>query len=435
MKMRRLYSILLFFLPNLLISQNCTPLRVTPIPQKGSNWCWAACMEMIIKFHKPTSTVTQCNLATSIKDPNVFPKKCSVKPSCKNCTICNECTTWNNIHRNCDNTLINTDEFVTNFNRNGFNASNPSDFNFITFRDEICVYKRPLIGMLKTQNDNCRSSHAVVVKSTFSSGGNNFVVCINPNKKMCFADDDTINYISTSVLRFCSIVNSITPTSGSILAIRSASSNDTFFEKSQQIYEDSIIGKDGIYTTLSQTEFNKLLSGDNILYRPLRYLSYNKLLDLKQDSLTIGSSAINEELYEVISLKAPYVTTTFQLIDGQRVPIKISKLYSNPVDFIKKIELSRTELSKLDNGNCKLKGYESFEVPLFPYKFVRFCQNDVYYSVPMGDYILANETIKEGTIYKQSEILRLLKKQVRLDNNNYLRSSNDQNLKLNSKKN
>lgn len=38
-------------------------LNIEPIGQKTNSWCWAASIEMIMKFHNPASTITQCMLA------------------------------------------------------------------------------------------------------------------------------------------------------------------------------------------------------------------------------------------------------------------------------------------------------------------------------------------------------------------------------------
>lgn len=60
-------------------------LRVDTLGQKTGSWCWAACMEMIIKFHNPDTSLTgfQSNLAkkyrllkTSATTPSTDPDSC-----------------------------------------------------------------------------------------------------------------------------------------------------------------------------------------------------------------------------------------------------------------------------------------------------------------------------------------------------------------------
>ena len=38
-------------------------MKVTQIGQNKNKWCWAASIEMVMKFHQPTSTISQCQIA------------------------------------------------------------------------------------------------------------------------------------------------------------------------------------------------------------------------------------------------------------------------------------------------------------------------------------------------------------------------------------
>ena len=65
--MHKYFLILLLFLAKPSFTQNFKELKVDLIGQQTSKWCWAACMEMIMKFHEPSSNVTQCELAKKAK--------------------------------------------------------------------------------------------------------------------------------------------------------------------------------------------------------------------------------------------------------------------------------------------------------------------------------------------------------------------------------
>ena len=396
------------------------------IPQKGSNWCWAACTEMILKYHNPSSTVTQCSLATSRKTSQ-YPLKCCSCVGCDTCSTCNICHNcsechWNNIHVNCDFTIPTLVKFKNFLVSLGFNVvTKNSTYSFNKISTEINTNRRPIIAMINSSG-NCNSSHAGILRSAFSQGGNKFVVFVNPkfDERMCEAGDEEIN-INGGIYSFCNFLTQIKPQTNGIIAysaigLRIKDSSQT------KLLQDTLIWEGGLYKTLNNREFKDLLTSDNISYIPVRYLSYDNLLKTPIDSLSVNTTAINAELYEIVSKYPPYVSTTFQLIDGKRVPIRLIKLNENPQNFLNEIDLKRKDIFSDSSNNCRLKGYEYIKYPQFAYSFVRFCQNGIYYFVPKGDYKIAKKQLKKGDIYKQSEILKLIKKQTQIDNDAYLSS-------------
>ena len=401
-------------------------LNVMAIPQKGSNWCWAACTEMILKYHNPSNTITQCSLATSRKTKQ-YPSKCCSCIGCDTCSTCNSCSNcsdchWNNIHVNCDFTITTLVKFKNFLVSLGFNVvTKDNTYSFSKISTEINTNRRPIIAMINS-GGNCNSSHAGILRSAFSQGGNKFVVFVNPkfDERMCEAGDEQIN-INGGIYSFCNFLTQIRPQTNGIIAY--STTGMTIKDNSQtKLLQDTLIWEGGLYKTLNNIEFKNLLINDNISYIPVRYLSYDNLLKTSFDSLTVNNTTINAELYEIVSKYSPYVSTTFQLINGKRVPIRLIKLNENPQDFFKQIDIKRKDIDSIGNYNCRLKGYEYIKYPQLAYSFVRFCQNGVYYFVPKGDYRIAKNQLKKGDIYMQSEILKLIKKQIQIDNNMNLNS-------------
>lgn len=137
-------------------------LPVTPIMQVHGNLCWAACIEMVVKFIDTTSTFNQCAVL-----------------GCRNCNGCNRIESCEIAVNDASPNLI-----VKKLDSLGYSANlKPSRISgrltFVDLKKEICN-NRPIILRLYRPLAESRARGHYIVITGFSTRGGEFVQFIDP---------------------------------------------------------------------------------------------------------------------------------------------------------------------------------------------------------------------------------------------------------------
>ena len=164
-----LFVIAYYFAPGFLFGQ------VQLVPQKQSNWCWAACTEMILKYY--SINANQCEIVNGFNDNN-----------------CNGTCDCNNVNYSSCNRLLEIGTFsglnpqILNLSNNFIHLFGSYDLtptetlsNGFLWADIVEQHNsnRPLI--LVRKSDNSLTYHAtVIIDNGYNSDGSKFVTELNP---------------------------------------------------------------------------------------------------------------------------------------------------------------------------------------------------------------------------------------------------------------
>lgn len=156
-------------------------LKVPLIPQQESKWCWAASMEMVIKFLDPSSTKTQCNLAQKFFNSSLQ-GNCPCTTTVANCYTGPDIYDGNSRVISC-NIPITTNQSINKayssaFNNEGYYAmQDPINMSWenITAQIDACM---PFVLILNSYLGD--QIHAVVAKGYTICNGNKFVIINDP---------------------------------------------------------------------------------------------------------------------------------------------------------------------------------------------------------------------------------------------------------------
>ncbi len=197
------------------VGQTCYKyLPVEPIGQQTRNWCWAACLEMVIKFHHPSDTITQCALAKhyrQLRTGTVNHQLC-----CR--TNCASCPTGTESSDAFDQTI----QFMREASFHGSPSTNrpAAYFNLIfsklgyTAMEDINWASRPITWeQVKQEINACRpfilltatieplesgnvplTAHALVVKGYYESGDTRLLIVNDPWGTPCSGTEFALPY-------------------------------------------------------------------------------------------------------------------------------------------------------------------------------------------------------------------------------------------------
>ena len=441
MKLRKHVLIILFYFPLCLSAQSSLLTPVTPIAQKASNWCWAASLEMVLKYHQPTSVVTQCSLAIyNINDSGWGIKVCcsdSKCPACQsstcsNCIMCMTCTECHVLqmktHADCNQVMSGSTmnksliKYSKLIKKIGFRASYINGrLPIMTIENEINICKRPLITIYNG------FTHAATVIGTTKPSTDYFIRIFNPKDAPCVVAQDDINYDVPNPERPDAFMYNIYPENlqNPCIATPLMAGLRMRALKMKTMTPDSFSNnttiENGIYKRLSNDELQKKIDSKDYYPIVVRYISSNKLKQIPENELGIANTTIQNDMIELVSEKYPRTVTVFQRQHNVWIPIKISPFYKDnilPVSF----NDSTVVLNNRDKNLkilCNNRTYEHIKYFDLGYDFYRFCLNGTYYLIPFYDYedfknlyFVNNkdEIPISNRIYLQSDILKLLKK-------------------------
>ncbi|NJL73866.1 MAG: hypothetical protein HC892_01335 [Saprospiraceae bacterium] len=181
-------------------------MNVPYVAQETSNWCWAACMDMIIKFHKGKA-VTQCDLVKSrikLENPNFQIKEDICCLDCaKGCemvqrTNCNHRLQGYTIPFSIAGAKAQPDYYDLIFTLIGFNSSQEINDTNAPFSWEKIVHEiescRPFLINISAIGTDSRinATHAVVVKGYGVQNGTKFIVANDPWKPCCTVTQELV---------------------------------------------------------------------------------------------------------------------------------------------------------------------------------------------------------------------------------------------------
>jgi len=199
-KGRRIFWILLVnsLLYNPLVSQY---LDIAPIGQKHTNWCWAACMEMVDQFHNAGSAHTQCDFAHHYQDLFIRKNDLSVTITSARFNECCDtpCESFNGfvpfplIPIDCNKTIqfskrdISLDVHYYDMLFSDFGYTSVEDINTVWMdwtqvRREIDAC-RPFIILLNKVVTEEPYNHAVVAKGYYDQSGAQYVLVNDPQSR------------------------------------------------------------------------------------------------------------------------------------------------------------------------------------------------------------------------------------------------------------
>ena len=185
-------------------------LNVPLISQEASKWCWAASMEMIIKFNDPSSTATQCNFAQKyfrLDNPNC---DCALMGCPSNTTTCT--STPSSCNRGMDLMVNYTTKYAKIFNLFGYYAiqvNTPMSFDEVKTQINSCM---PFTLTVSGYNSGVSSSqvHVLVAKGYHSGNEKNWVIINDPLLDCRFTPSSCV-HTGLVALRY-PLVNRITGT-------------------------------------------------------------------------------------------------------------------------------------------------------------------------------------------------------------------------------
>ena len=181
----KLFFVFLFSNPGLSLGQSGKYLPgVDLIPQEQIQWCWAACMEMIMEFHDNTTTIQQCDLVNKYVQYNNNAAGSNPFASLPTAACPSGCpadgsfnpSAWESINYSKRNGVIKQAFFDLLFSFHGYNSIEDIetlevDWGEIRAEIDGC---RPFVLLLTKRevisNPNTNYNHAVVVKGYYDTG-------------------------------------------------------------------------------------------------------------------------------------------------------------------------------------------------------------------------------------------------------------------------
>jgi Papain-like cysteine protease AvrRpt2 len=427
-------SIILLLALSKATSQARLQSTFTGIPQRAGNWCWAASLEMVVKYYQPSSTLTQyliaklnpdvpsgtvCWLCPSTSVPSDY-LTCSIcTPPCANCIANSSCNkTMSSLSRY--KTLIAKPEI--RYNADTYNGRIPTS----TIENEINNCKRPLILIYKN------NSHASPLFGTDVTGAGYIIHLMNPKDPACRANQNDFNYSYTTenpelgkvgfVYNLYSLTAAATCTSTiKTPVLRAIKKQNIQHKEDYKVIVENQNIPNGIYKKLKPDELQKLIDSKEFYPIPIRYISTIRIDSTSNNNLRVMNILEAGETIELVSESEPHTSTVLKKINGVWIPMKISpfnkqlivKVNQNDSSF--ELDNRGKDLNKLcDNGI-----YEHIRYVDLEYDFYRFCINGTFYIIPFYDYSdLQNIEFSNNQydslpiserIYKQKDILSFLK--------------------------
>lgn len=393
-------------------SQIDSIMGVTGIAQMKSNWCWAACTEMILKKHNPNNLMSQCSLG--LKNYNTL-----FTPLLTNCDKCNVCyptvTPRDKCNRGVDDALL-----TKIFNDISFKASSSIDsvgfsFPWAKIKNQIDSAKPFIVTIQFDTRLTCESNHAVV---GYGIDGNQiqYLNPKNPNSR-CSSRIEKIPYNNTpssTLGKPCRFIYSIQP-NVPILApppIQPLMARVSVTAKSVNVINSF---KGEVRNKISNKQLKVYRDSSDYLVIPVKFISHSTLLKDSSRTLTLNDITIKKQFVDIIYTKSPYTVTTMQKKCGKWFPILITH-FEKDINLKTKIDSINIVLNKKDiNSNGQLLDF-IVKSPELGYEFFEAKNNSQSYLIPFSDYPnLENgeNDLKEGVPYKVNVIINGLQKETK----------------------
>lgn len=424
--MKQYFLVILFFFSIILKSQNIT--NIAPFSQQRNQWCWAACMQIVLKKHNPSLDIKQCTLAqlylNEINYDRVLPK---VK-----CLSCDECkpTFFSD---NCNKPI--TDTFFRplfrNFNfQSDFTDGTLNALSWVSISNQM-IQGLPIIMTVKTGVGDCTSNHAVVAYGVDSVGGK--IEYINPKNPYKTATCEslsekiiyTVPYSSGILPKVCRFFYDIKLRTVNGIIARSIVNDTTNEEKivnrtieTGLILLDTVSFRGEIKKNLKPDEFLTYSNSSDYITLPVKYVSSSKILN---NPINVSKlKKIEEEgiVYDFIYTKYPYTVTSLQKVGSQWIPIIVSffqpgEAFSATYGNGKKVFLSK-KASGFTPESYVFDGIVKY--PELGYAFMQLKKSGISYLVPLGDYEdikVADSIAKSGIFYKEILIVKEIQNNAR----------------------
>jgi hypothetical protein len=411
--MKKLLLISILFVPHLIFSQTVV-LRVNEIPQQASQLCWAASMEMIIKFHG-VSTINQCKLSDFLRG--------TTGTTCPGCSGTDFYSTgdWN--------LTINNGargQFLPVLSKAGFYAIEDTTRLTWTIVNRQINNCRPFIlaynETIRNQNGTMRTiNHAVVVKGKFKLGTTPYVSINDPLWEVCRSKVYALNlneiYDPRNFIHVTYSVHNIFKKSLSECCTPCSES---------KVYKEDIPSDALVPLLMSNRRFmvaamnsglteselnNQLKKLKNNYVIPVHIISTQKMIDVKKIS-TLKDVIIDKPLTDIIYTGTfPNIVTTFQRKGKVWKDVMIANsIYPKSIYCrIKNIKQNITLSFRNDIPNTIKFEYVKF-INLFR-DFYRFQYNGNYYLLPRKTYTDrgSDNIFQDGIAIPESEALAVLK--------------------------
>lgn len=474
--MRLILQVVLILLCVIFIENNAIgqfkEIFVPMHPQRTNNWCWAASVEMIKKFHEPADNFAsrQCKIVNRYLKISAND---NAAESCASCICRSNCpndgvrleyslpststigATWKPDYFEL---LLESYGYRSNQEVNEMN--NAFSWDFIKNQIDIC---RPFIiviepepirlieggGTQRTLATLPPSDHTVVVKGYFqtTNGSNTLKYLITNDPWNPCAGHISLfpfdvfniptlynignNYIINKV---STMIHSIHPNNAAVQSkncescesLEEAYQGNPVFttninestaspqEEDTNILmllvnnEKSIAGFTDNY--LTETSYNKFVNMENNFDAEVDYFSYESLVG-KENVKSLEEAVIpNNEVFEVVNFgTSPQIVSTFQKIAKTYALRKITTYTS--LKNVVKLRSGGDEILLSNIPRYNGIPYKLIKYPLFQYEFFSFEIDNVNYMIPVEDY--DELELKKEQAYKVDSILRIIQKKTR----------------------
>ena len=377
--------------------QNQKILNVPFAHQKGSFWCWAACVEMLLKYHSKVkySNITQCEIVTKYLN----------NKNGNNALSCEKCIdVQGEIHPDCEE-AISLAEFKSVFDFYGFNCAVKQNVAWSDVVDKITI-GQPLIASLKDDEN-----HVIVIQGYMDEDGGQYLVTNDPQN-----NDKSIKPFNTACTG--DILGNIVFVSAINEGITDDDVQSVEYKECHNWYN----------YTFSQIQNSKNKSPIKPYSTPIRNINVFELLqdtsnirELNSILITLDYNRI-DEISKIKGNSRFFGNRKIKCVNDWKT---ISYFYQDD-DLIKKIKIDSLEII-LDNTNydfdkdstikeideSTLKGeFERIEMLPFIYVFYGFSFKGSSYwftEVENSSFAYRGHKIKAMRAYKQSTILSALK--------------------------
>lgn len=379
-------------------------LDITMEAQENNLWCWAACMEMVIKYHEPNNLITQCELAfTNYLVQNNYSPNTPLPPIQRDSCCLNMCSNPScsqDDFGNCANSTCNQ-EIESYFNGSQHFERIFSRFQFSAKEDSIKI----TWDQIKNEIQKCRpfiivinraieevGVHAVVIKGyKEEENGIKKLIVLDPWEH-CLGCVDTLLYPLSYTEDFAPWViydihnkwlNECISCSGKEKKIKTTNSTTPSFAN---VLESKL--NECLKNNTSNLPIEDCMKAyPNLIFSIKKYFSFDKLTQ-NTDSIFDLNKVTN--MQQIVDIKAKD-TSNFKgsisfIYNGKSVHLKTV----TPCTYYEDNEQITIFESKLNlSNNSTLIGttpYEIIEYPLFHYRFYSFNYAGKTYLSPVETY-------------------------------------------------
>ncbi len=355
-------------------------LPVTPIAQKASNWCWAASLEMIIKYHQSGNTVSQCDLVRRYSLHRATRVLGSIP--CTSCSISEICSLdykKNSATLGCNYGM--TKSLFPGF-LNLIQITQTAQIEIGALRSQSAVRSelsneisnnRPFIANISAMSP-CKPEHTTVGIEVYN---NDFITIIDPHYRKCEPAVRQCN-INSALIRVSALgtppeyacnfmTNIVIPSGFSIVNIN--------HEKKTLNLE----WKNSFDKELTSDQLDEFVNSKSFIKVSMKYLSYEKLSNSKTISSNLDDYLLDYEAIELISTKKPFNSTAFYKFKDKWIPYM---KWQNRSDILELWmgKFKSPQQNPLFDPGFKLRPYAFRINPSFLIRFPHLKQEFIEYS-------------------------------------------------------